>query len=468
MKKTDKFGLLIVCTVLALVAVGAFAGLVTAAPQELALEVDPLLCERSVDPGEATFCRYTITNTGSTDGLLAVSPEAAQELYSPPGWPDVTYVFPGYPGGTTLIGSIPLSAGQAVTMEVRLTVPPTAASGDYTGTLTMTLSAPALTSTQQAVQMVVHVNPHQIYLPLVIRNYPPLWRQAAGTAGVTFYDVALCPANPDVQYAGTGDAGVYRSADGGRSWALWALGGERATPVVVTPDNCDEVYAATWGGGVYRITGQNQAAQANAGLGELYLYALALSDDGQTLYAGTADSGLYQAQRGATLSWSKVSLPASDERIRSIRVQDGHLYVGARNCTYYHSANEGLTWDLGQVLAGGSGAPCNDAQVWSMAELNGVLYAGLDDSGLHRRPSGGAWQPVSSVPAVDVYDLKVAGEHLYVAAHGDGVYACDVTLSCPKMTARGLGNLGVRWLLPFDGILEIATDDGIWHLPISN
>ncbi|MEZ5332061.1 MAG: glycosyl hydrolase [Thermoanaerobaculia bacterium] len=71
-------------------------------------------------------------------------------------------------------------------------------------------------------------------------------------------DIALAPSNPDVVYVGTGEAnprnsvsfgdGVYKSTDGGRSWRHVGLGDTRhVTKILVHPTDPDLVYVAALG-----------------------------------------------------------------------------------------------------------------------------------------------------------------------------------------------------------------------------
>jgi photosystem II stability/assembly factor-like uncharacterized protein len=70
--------------------------------------------------------------------------------------------------------------------------------------------------------------------------------------------VAVCEANPDVVYLGMGESelrgnvmqgdGVYRSADGGKTWTHVGLETTQViAKLVVAPGGCDDVYAAAFG-----------------------------------------------------------------------------------------------------------------------------------------------------------------------------------------------------------------------------
>jgi len=314
-----------------------------------------------------------------------------------------------------------------------------------------------------------------IYLPLATRNYPPLWQQAGGTGGISFYDVAICPSNHLLQYAGTTANGLYRSTDGGATWQPWALSGW-ATPVVVNPLYCAEAFVAVWREGVYRVTGHNQALPINQGLGELYLYGLTIVADGPTLYlyAGSDSRGMYRTDV-SNVNWVPINNGISDLRIRSLYVISDTLYAGSRQCTYYHSSNRGGSWSVKTILGGGQGGVCGDAQVWAIAQVDNVLYAGLGgDKGLYRSVDGGTqWTPVPDLVGVTIYrfGLHPYRSRLHAGTYGRGVYTCGSDGRCQPLPNGGLGTSNVRGLaiaeLPGAYTRLLAgSDDGIWWVPL--
>jgi photosystem II stability/assembly factor-like uncharacterized protein len=68
--------------------------------------------------------------------------------------------------------------------------------------------------------------------------------------------LAINPASTNVIYAGTvGGNGIYKSTDGGGSWAEMSSGLMPSTHVgslAISPDSPTVIYAGTWGGGVFR------------------------------------------------------------------------------------------------------------------------------------------------------------------------------------------------------------------------
>src|SRR5271157_3484261 len=159
--------------------------------------------------------------------------------------------------------------------------------------------------------------------------------------GLSFTRIAVA-SNPTVLYAGTEtafigfaagqcllpeatNAGLFKSSDGGQSWAMLSGNGGlpaagadpgAATDVVIDPTNDASVYAAIQGtppntsGGVWKSTDAGATwSQLSGGLPSgANRISLSISPDGTTLYAARADStsdfdAVYRStDRGAT--WS--------------------------------------------------------------------------------------------------------------------------------------------------------------------
>ena len=308
------------------------------------------------------------------------------------------------------------------------------------------------------------VGPYHIYLPLVARNYPPLWQQGAGSQGSRFRTPSGC--GDTTWYAGTFDSnGVWKSTDSAHTWTKIADWQAVARPVVANPANCNDAFVAVWGQGIYRLTGTSVPIPINNGLGELYLYGLAL--DGDTLYAGANSRGVYK--KGIDdVNWQAVNNGISDLRIRSLYVLGSGLYAGGRGCNIYVSPDGGSSWVGLTVLTAG----CDDAQVWSIAEVENTLYAGLGlEKGLYYL-DGVVWKPVAGIPAGNVYGLAfdAANDYLYASVYGSGVYRCQVDgvgepMACSTHNL-GLLTLDTREIRIHNELLVVGSDDGAWRRPL--
>ena len=283
----------------------------------------------------------------------------------------------------------------------------------------------------------------RIHLPVMLKAYTsPVssWHQGIGTAGLTVYSLAVCPADPNVIYAGTKEKGVYSSTSGGVWWQPTTLTGEMVWDIAVQPDDCQVVYATTWGRWVQKTeNGGTSWSEMSTGLGEEYLLGLAIDpDDVQIVYAGTYGQGVYKSTNGggqwvfAGLSGLEVTelvidpsppktihagtwgngvyrstdnggswLPAesgpADVDIYALAVDPtNHQVVYAATYTQgiYRSEDRGVNWAqdglLGQVA------------YTVVVDENGIAYAGTDGTsdgqGVHKRPVSGLWEPMTKQP----------------------------------------------------------------------
>jgi photosystem II stability/assembly factor-like uncharacterized protein len=112
------------------------------------------------------------------------------------------------------------------------------------------------------------------------------------------YDVLIDPFDSQTLYVATIQAGVFRSADGGVTWAQAAAGMDPNEPLydlVADPNRQGVLYASSWLSGVFVSTdaGQSWRSLVN-GLDMKGMRQLALSSDGTVLYAGTISRGVYR------------------------------------------------------------------------------------------------------------------------------------------------------------------------------
>ncbi|MDE2050238.1 MAG: glycosyl hydrolase, partial [Gammaproteobacteria bacterium] len=153
--------------------------------------------------------------------------------------------------------------------------------------------------------------------------------------------LAIAPSNPKVIYVGTGDSaprntaltgeGMYKSVDGGRTWAYIGLGETHIISwIVVDPKNPDVVYAAALGHlfasnpqrGVFKSTDGGKTWKrilyVNDGTGAinlamdpsnpsvLYAAMWQMSRKHWTFSSGGPGSGIYETTDGGA-SWSNIS-----------------------------------------------------------------------------------------------------------------------------------------------------------------
>ncbi len=227
-----------------------------------------------------------------------------------------------------------------------------------------------------------------------------IWKTTnAGQTWVSIFDsapmasigaLAIAPSNPRIIYAGTGEEtrgdGVYRSADGGKSWLNVGLRDTHYIgSIVISPTNPDEVVVGAIGD---RTPSQERGVFRTADAGRSWTKVLfvddaagcpsviAAPDAPQTMFAT-----LYPASgvRGASLS--RPMLPGE-----APPAPGGPQYK--RAAAVFKSSDGGATWT--KLAAKGLESPPVGRQAFGVVANSGgrVVLAGLRD-GLYRSEDGG-------------------------------------------------------------------------------
>lgn len=255
----------------------------------------------------------------------------------------------------------------------------------------------------------------------------------AGIPPTTVWSIAVDPQREGVLYAGTGDSGAYRSADGGATWSPMPL-----PPVVwsvaVDPTFPDVVYAGGNGDGVYRSTdgGATFARAGSPGAGVVLALAVDPTDPNR-VWAGTISGGLASSADGGA-TWQSTSLRSGN--VLSLGMTPGgDVYAG--------TGSEGVY--VSRVV---DGAPAGRRRLLPVArkELAAIeaqnvfavtvdpldsmhLLIGTNDGGLlGSRDGGRSWGPagrgiLSRATRRPVYDRRRAGRLWVGSFSGGGLYS---------------------------------------------
>jgi photosystem II stability/assembly factor-like uncharacterized protein len=282
-------------------------------------------------------------------------------------------------------------------------------------------------------------------------------------------DITFAPSNPNIVFAGTGDpnisgypfvgTGIYKSTDGGVTWAYSGLSETRiVSKIIVHPTNPEIVYAATMGSpfernehrGLYKSTdgGANWTkifyASSQAGIIDMVMptqnpsiiYIAAwdrIRTNTESITSGPATKVYRSFDAGGT--WLPISgLPQTDNGRIGLAISptspstlsaiiantDGDLKG------IYRTTNTGATWTnvainvVSQNIYNGMGWYFGKTVVSS----TGDIYAlGID----LWRYKNNTWENITEMAYdvhVDMHDLIVNGNELYLATDG-GAYKSD-------------------------------------------
>ena len=175
--------------------------------------------------------------------------------------------------------------------------------------------------------------------------------------------LATSATNPNVVYY-IGDPGLASSSDGGQSWQPGGDGlplesqNAQVLSIAVDPADPKIVYAGTGGfvghgSGVYKSTdGGLTWAPSNRGMLDYVITALAVDPgDSQVVYAGSGSGDFFKSADGGA-TWAnlteklKIIRYGEPRNIRSIQVDPstGILYVAADNSGLLYSSDGGGKW----------------------------------------------------------------------------------------------------------------------------
>ena len=160
---------------------------------------------------------------------------------------------------------------------------------------------------------------------------------------VSLTELTFGVSNPQALYMGTEGRGLYRSTNGGSSWAYAGRSGETIWAIAVDPMDHTHVYAASSSVGGLDVTTNSGASWADGGLPDRLVYSLSYSPaNPQVLYAGT-DNGVYRLQAGA---WANTGLAGLLVTAVSADPQNSLYVCAGTNAGAYCSSDGGLIWDL--------------------------------------------------------------------------------------------------------------------------
>lgn len=293
------------------------------------------------------------------------------------------------------------------------------------------------------------------------------WTAAnTGIPNVEIYVVAIDPSNPDTVYAGTGFtpitcANLYKSTDGGARWTATSLATavglvEIGQPscfaavhaLAIDPTNPLILYAGGGGlNGVFKST-NGGATWARSGLTAGAIYSLAIDPSNpSTIFAADAGRGLLKTTN-AGAAWvplnNGIPFGSSFDGFRAVAIDPinpATIYAGAAFPPngIFKSTDSGATWTKTPAQAGGGSFnsfaidPTNPATIY--AGTSGAIYKSTN--------GGGSWTQLRSLSGGGSLALYPGNTSILYAGTGNGVLQTTNGGTTWAFANSGLANTSV-------------------------
>ena len=208
----------------------------------------------------------------------------------------------------------------------------------------------------------------------------------------SLYTIAIDPNDSQTIY--TWGERLYKSTDGGVSWTTggdWGVVMSNAKNLVIDPHDSKTIYAGTASNGIYKSTDSGSTWLAvNSGMATANIQSLTIDPGNRlTLYASTSGSGVFKSTNGGS-SWQTINSGMTESNILSLAIDPGNsqiIYAGASSNGIYKSTNGGVSWTLLNSTVGSivvSGVLAIDPK------QSQTIYAGFSGIGVYKSVNGGA------------------------------------------------------------------------------
>jgi hypothetical protein len=246
--------------------------------------------------------------------------------------------------------------------------------------------------------------------------------------------LAVDPQTPSIVYAGNAGGGVFKSVDGGVSWALASAGitDLSVRALAIDPQTPTTLYAGTdQGGGVFKsMDGGNSWVALNSAPGVINTLAI----DPQTpttLYAASEQGSILKSvDGGATFIGSGAGLPGfgTFKLITVDPTNSAILYTGEQSTGLFKSLDGGNSWT---AIDNGFTGTVNAQALIIDPQAPAILYAAATSAGgsglFQSINGGGSWSLINSQFASQIGDgfsLAINPQNptmLYAGGFGAGV-----------------------------------------------
>jgi hypothetical protein len=283
---------------------------------------------------------------------------------------------------------------------------------------------------------------------------------------------------------------VFKSTDGGRTWARTSLGpsGIYVWTLGADPKDANTLYAGTNGRGLYETTDGGIGWTAiNNGLTDLNPRAVVVDpNDSNTVYVGTADSGMFKSTDGGN-HWSRAGLAGEGINSLSLDPQNSQVLYAGGSPGLWKSLDGGHTWlnimpNLTVSRAGGILIDPTDSN---------TLYVGTEDRGVFMSSDGGhSWSPLNDgLTNLTVYAMAMDPQDphtIYAGTVASSVFVLHLEHNPGPpgpggASGRGAGEGLPKHLFPVGALLvgtrivsapwppsAMGPSDGAWQGPLAS
>ena len=266
------------------------------------------------------------------------------------------------------------------------------------------------------------------------------WKLIGLSTVGAFMSFKVHPLNSNILYAGgmNANAGFYRSTDAGATWERTYSKGVR--DISINPKNIDELFIGSPGNGVYKSTngGKTFAYSEIPGYGEGddidkakfgHITVQMAPSDPNIVYALFEDGETRVGTIVRSLDGGNTWTPCFDDDGTFFNNQGSYdIYISvhpsnpkivlAAGIDVYRTSNGGESWEnITRVYTGGNQHPDQHCATFSTS-TNNIVYAGNDGGMMKSEDAGENWETINNQLAITQYHAFAVDQSQPAMAYG--------------------------------------------------
>lgn len=280
---------------------------------------------------------------------------------------------------------------------------------------------------------VVDFDAIEIWVPVTDE---PAWEQTGGPDGGYFATIELDPTAPQTLYAGGNGGAVFRSTDGGASWAMlpaFTTAGNTISDLLLSPSDAHLLHARLMNG-EFLTSSDAGSTWHRANQPGLFTCCVAMYRPAPSHLLAAGGSTVYYSDNNGR-DWSDVTgdLLAASQIASLAMTGSAEFWAGTTSGTggtVYHTVDGGVHWQAVSTI--GQDATLNAEHMFVPPQVPGTLYVGFGES--YATPStvvldrlfvttdGAAWTPISlPMPTgrPDIIGQSVSDDTFFLSLHSE-------------------------------------------------